>query len=226
MKRSGLALVFLMLLALYSQAEVIDRIVAIVNGNLIMLSDVDQEARLEAFIGGQSFSKNASSELNAVLQRMIDRELLHEQMRGVRSMELTSTPVDRRLRDLRNSLGSTTQSDEGWQKALTDAGITEQQLREHYADQVQTLRFLEARLRPRLQVDNAAIEKYYRETFVPQLQKAGQSVVPLADVSRRIRDILIEQELDESLTKWLESLRDQSDIEMMKPMEAQSAGNK
>lgn len=201
---------------------VIDRIIAIVNGKLILQSDVQQEARMEAFLSAQQPSQFTSSDLQETVQRMIDRQLVHEQMRSIRTVEPNSQAVERRLKQLRDSLGKPVESDAGWQAAIAAAGLTEQEIREHFADEVQTMRFLEARLRPQIQVDAASIETYYREKFLPELEKSGEKPVPLSDVSRKIRDILTEQKLDASLSVWLKSLRAQSEVRTPAPIENDS----
>ncbi|HLH06318.1 MAG TPA: hypothetical protein VKW78_03700 [Terriglobales bacterium] len=221
MKR-GLAILFLLLFTWAARGratEVIDRIVAVVNGKLILQSDVEQEARLEAFLAGDRVSEVESSEADAVLQRMIDRQLIHEQMHGATTISTSAPPVERRVKELRTSIGKSVESDEGWHNALGDAGLTEEEVRQHFADEVQTMRFVETRLRPRIQVDEKSIETYYREELLPELQKSGGPTVSLPDVSRKIRDVLIERELDASLSEWLKSLRQQSEIRLLSPIQ-------
>ena len=226
MQRRAITSTMLLLLAFALSApasDVIDRIVAIVNGKLILQSDVQEEARIEAFLAGQQPSGFKPEELRTVVDRMIDRQLVHEQMRTVREVATSSQAVERRMKQLRQSLGKPAETDADWQKTLADAGVTEEQLRSHFADEVQTMRFLEARLRPQIQVDAAAIETYYREKLLPEMQKSGEKEAPLAEVSPRIREVLIEQKLDESLTQWLKSLREQSSIRVPAPIESNAA---
>jgi peptidyl-prolyl cis-trans isomerase SurA len=223
-RRTIIAMLLLLAFATGAPAsEVIDRIVATVNGKLILQSDVEEEARLEAFLAGQPPSDFKPEELRTVVERMIDRQLVHEQMRSVREVATTSQSVERRMKQLRQTLGKLAETDAGWQKTLSDAGVTEEELRAHFADEVQTMRFLEARLRPQIQVDAAAIESYYREKLLPEMQKSGEKEAPLADVSPRIREVLVEQKLDESLTLWLKSLREQSNIRVPAPIESNAA---
>jgi peptidyl-prolyl cis-trans isomerase SurA len=226
MRRDKVLITILLLLALglcAPASEVIDRIVAIVNGKLILQSDVEQEARMEAFLAGQQVSDFKPEELQLLLERMIDRQLVHEQMRSVREVATTSQSVERRIKQFRESLGKSAETDAAWQRLLADGSVTEEELRAHFADEVQTMRFLEARLRPQIQVDAAAIETYYREKLLPEMQKSGEKEPPLAEVSPRIREILIEQKLDESLTQWLKSLREQSSIRVPRQIESNAA---
>lgn len=219
-RRLTIAYVFLVLMTTCVMGgEVIDRIVAVVNGKLILQSDIEQEARLEAFLAGQHVSEFKTPDLQTILQRMIDRQLIHEQMRGARPVEISSPPVERRVKDFRMSIGKSAQNDEEWQRILVEAGVTDQEVRRHFADEVQTMRFVESRLRPQIQVDSTSIENYYRQELLPQIQKSGGDPVPLQDVTRRIRDILVEKKLDASLSDWLKSLREQSDIRVLAPIE-------
>ena len=62
------------------RAEVIDRIVATVNGQIILLSDWEDSLRFEAFTSGRPLNRFTAEERKAVLDRLIDRELLREQL--------------------------------------------------------------------------------------------------------------------------------------------------
>ena len=52
------------------------------------------------------------------------------------------------------------------------------------------------------------------------MRKSGEKEAPLAEVLPRIREVLIEQKLDESLTQWLKSLREQSSIRVPAPIQS------
>ena len=60
-------------------AEVIDRIVATVNGHVILLSDWEDSLRYEACSGGEPLDRITTEERQAALDRLIDQELLREQ---------------------------------------------------------------------------------------------------------------------------------------------------
>src|ERR1700746_3562198 len=62
--------------------EVIDRIVATVNGHIILQSDWDEGLRYESFLSGRPLSLFTDEDRRAVLDRLIDQELLAEQMKS------------------------------------------------------------------------------------------------------------------------------------------------
>ena len=62
--------------------EVIDRIVATVNGRIILQSDWDEALSYEALLSGRALSFFTDEDRRAVLDRLIDQELLAEQMKS------------------------------------------------------------------------------------------------------------------------------------------------
>jgi hypothetical protein len=94
-------------------------------------------------------------------------------------------------------------------------GLSEAELQDRIRLQIELTRLMEMRLRPNVQVDSESIGAYYREKFVPEVRKKGAQEPPLAQVSAQIREILTQQKLDELLTAWLQSLRQQSQIRVI-----------
>src|SRR5882724_13356301 len=60
--------------------DVIDRIVATVNGHIILQSDWDDAIAYEAFIGGKPLQQLTGEDRKAALDRLVDQELLRQQM--------------------------------------------------------------------------------------------------------------------------------------------------
>src|SRR5256885_8797370 len=61
--------------------QVVDRMVANVNGHVLLQSDWEGELAFEAFIAGRSPNSFSAAERKAALDRLIDQELLREQVR-------------------------------------------------------------------------------------------------------------------------------------------------
>jgi hypothetical protein len=116
-----------------------------------------------------------------------------------------------RLEEIRRQIpGAAT--DAGWQAALQRYGLTQTEVEERVADQVQILHFIEVRLRPTVHVDRRSIEAYYYDTLVPKLREKGAKQAPLGEVSAQIEEILSQQALDSLLSDMLRDLRQQSEI--------------
>jgi len=207
--------VLAVLLAAFSlpaaRAEVIDRIVATVNGRVILQSDWDEALRYEALLNGSRLSDFTDDERRAVLDRLIDQELLGEQMKAAYFQHASESEAAARIAEARKQYPEAT-TDEGWQAVLARFGLTEKDLVAHVQQQIDLMRLVDARLRPAVQIDSKTIEAYYREKFVPQLKQSGAGEVALADVSARIRELLTQEKVNELLVSWLQTLRSESKV--------------
>ena len=189
--------------------EVVDRIVANVNGHILLQSDWEEELAFEAFANARPLDALTPAERKAALDRLIDQELLREQVRPLESAP--AELVAARVAEIRKTLLLT--SDEGWRAALQRYGLTQPVLEKRLGNDIQLMRLVEARLRPSVQVDTPAVESYYRERLLPELQRAGSKAVSLPEVFGHIRDLLTEQKVNQLLDSWLVSLRSESRIQ-------------
>jgi len=207
----GLVLAGLCFSARLSSAEVVDRIIATVNGHVILQSDLDEALSYEALLTNRSLNQFTDDDRRAVLDRLIDQELLREQMKSADFAHATDAEVDARLAEARK-LYPQAASPEAWQSLLAQYHLTEKDLIDHIRQQIDVMRLVDARLRPSVQIDSKSIEAYYRNQFVPQLKQSGVSDVPLAEVSSRIRELLTEQKVSELLVSWLQTLRSEGQV--------------
>jgi peptidyl-prolyl cis-trans isomerase SurA len=192
-------------------AEVIDRIVATVNGHVILQSDWDEALCYEALLTNRTLVQFADDDRRAVLDRLIDLELLRGQMKSADFPHATDAEVAARVTDARKQYPQAT-SEEAWQALLAEYHLTEKDLFAHVRQQIDVMRLVDARLRPTVEIDSKSIEAYYRDKFVPQLKQSGASEVPLADVSGKIRELLTEEKVSELLVSWLQTLRSEGQI--------------
>ena len=191
--------------------EVIDRIVATVNGRIILQSDLDEALSYEALLNGRNLSQFSDDDRRLVLDRLIDQELLRGQLKSTDFKHATDAEAAARVSDARKQYAEAV-TDAGWQSVLDKYRLREKDLLSHVQQQLDLMRLVDARLRPTVQIDSKTIETYYREKFVPQLRQAGSGDVPLADVSGRIRELLTEQKVSELLVSWLHTLRSEGDV--------------
>ena len=73
-----------------SDAEVIDRIVATVNGHVVLQSDWEDALRYEAFSSGHPLDHLTAEDRKSALDHLIDQELLREQLRAPDSPHASS----------------------------------------------------------------------------------------------------------------------------------------
>jgi peptidyl-prolyl cis-trans isomerase SurA len=203
-------------------AEIVDRIVATVNGHIILQSDWDEALNYEALLNGRNADDFNDDERRAVLDRLIDQELLAEQMKSAYFQHCSETEAAPTVEDARKRYPEA-KTDQDWQSVLAKFQLTEKDLLAHVQQQVDVMRLVDAHLRPAVQIDSKTIEAYYRDKFVPQLKQQGAGDVALADVAGKIREVLTEEKVSELLVSWLQTLRSESKVSM--PGVANPAGD-
>ncbi|HEY1399938.1 MAG TPA: hypothetical protein VF953_00030 [Terriglobales bacterium] len=209
-KHCTVSMALCMALALSSEGgQVIDRVVTNVNGHVVLQSDWEQEVAFEAFANARDPDSFTSAERNAALDRLIDRELLREQVRPSQPPPLEQ--VAARVAEVRKLHPDCT-TDDGWRAKLQRYGLTQSALEKRFAEQIQLMRLVEDRLRPSIQIDQQAVETYYHDQLLPDMKRAGSVAAPLTEVFGRIKDLLAERKMNELLSGWLASLRSGSHI--------------
>ncbi len=191
--------------------QVIDRIVATVNGHIILQSDWDEALRYEALLNGRALNQFTDEDRRAVLDRLIDQELLGEQMKSAFFEHASEAEAAARVAEARKQYREAA-TDEGWHLVLSRFGLSEKDLVAHVQQQIDLMRLVDAHLRPAVQIDSKTIEAYYREKFVPQLKQSIVAKVPSADVAAKIRELLTQEKVNEMMISWLQSLRSESKV--------------
>jgi len=191
--------------------DVLDRIVATVNRQIILQSEWQDAVRYEAFVDGRSLDQVEAADRKAALDHLIDQELLLEQMRSSGYPHASDEEVARRVQEIRKQYAGA-ETETGWQTALARYGLTENELKQRVALQVDLLGLVDARLRPNIVIDSKSIESYYNQELLPKLRQSGAEQVPLAEVTPKIKELLTQQKMNQMLVAWLQDLRAGSEI--------------
>lgn len=203
--------------------QTVDRVVGAVGTSAITATDVENEYRLELFLGGRMTggAPPGRATLDQVRQRMIDRLLLLEEVRtdGIK-VAPSDAAVSARWSALRGKFPNPAMFDEG----LRGLGMSEDALRAVLAAQEEVLRLIDQRLRPEAVVEPAEIDAYYHDTLLPKLShQTGETSPPPAEVEGRIREILVQQKIDVLLEDWLKRLRARGDVRVIGSAEVDPA---
>jgi parvulin-like peptidyl-prolyl isomerase len=199
---------------------VLDRVVAVVNNQAILASDVDEEVRLSVLDPGRAGLGVLTRQ--RALEQLISRALIQQQVRqeDELAMEPSQAEVDVRLAEIRKQVPACVHlncaSEEGWKAFLAARGLTPERVQSYLRRRIQILRFIEERFRLGISIAPDEIETYYRETLLPQYA-AGEAIPPLAEVAPRIQEILLQRQVNALFDDWLKNLRKQGDVEVLDP---------
>ena len=185
----------------------VDRILATVDGDPILLSD------LERLIGLGGVRRNEGESDAALRRRALDQMIenrlrLHELDRfGYEQAPLEE--IDRRYQRIRDRFASEAE----FRAELDRLGLDDTRLRLLVARQISILAYVEERLGPRVFVGVEDIRKYFDEELKPALVARGEAVPPIESVREQIRGVLREKRLNEEIDRWTRDLRAKADIE-------------
>src|SRR6266496_4171969 len=191
-------------------SEVLDGIVATVNGHVILQSDLDEELRFESLMSGHEQQGTSADDWKRVLDRLVDRELLNEQVSTAEFAQTTADEIEKQLEQVKSDYlqkGKTS-----WTSALASHGFSESEIRDRIALGLNQWKLIDARLRPSIQIDQTAIDDYYNRQFLPELRRSGGQPIALQEAAPKIRELLTQQKINEALASWLETLRSQAQI--------------
>src|SRR5678815_2483493 len=157
-----------------ARAEVIDKIVAVVDGSIITLSDIRLEHEIQAVLGDPSETDED------LLKTMIDRSLMEEDMMQFPSLDISDEEVDERM------------------KAISDLrGLKPSVIRDAIVHKLQRRRYLDLRYRQFIVISSEEIEKEYETVFVPEAKKRGIAIPELKVIESDLRMILFEKKVSQ-----------------------------
>ena len=183
-------------------------------------SDVNEEMRYAVL---QPFSiDSARNTPQRALQRLIDRDLILQQMQTAETVTPpTPEEVQQRITELRGVIPECAQyhceTDAGWQAFLKAKGLTEKEVEAHWSQRMLILSFIQSRFGSGVRITPAEIADYYNKTLVPQFHDKAMKPPPLAAVSSRIEEILLQQRVSSLLLEWLQSLKSEGSVSILDP---------
>jgi len=188
-----------------SAQEVVDRIVARVETDIILLSDVRQLNRYQIFLDGK-----AQSDAD-ILNRLIDQWIVRSEASVARFPQPTDDDVNRSIERLKRSFSSP----EEFQERQKSSGVTDEEIRRFVRAQLYLSNYLDSRFRPAIQIDEKAIEDFYKTRVVPRAESRGQTPPTLDNARDFIQEALVQQAINEQADRWLKESRSRVRVELM-----------
>jgi peptidyl-prolyl cis-trans isomerase SurA len=202
-----------------AKAVVLDHVVAVINGSVILQSDVEEEM---AYAVLQPFSISATANTpQRALQRLIDRALILQQMETTQTVAApTAEELQRSITQLRGLIPDCARyqcvTDVGWQNFLKANNLTTKEVEFRWRQRLDILSFIQSRFGAGVRITPAEIEDYYKKTLVPQFH--GKMKPPALEVvSPRISEILLQQRVSSLLLDWLQSLKSEGSVSILDP---------
>jgi len=158
---------FLLALSIACRAEVIDRIAVVVGNRVITESEIMREIRLTAFLNAEPLDFSAESKRKTA-ERLVEQRLIQIENDISLYPEPAVESIDQALAEVKARASTPAKYEEEIQRT----GIVEKELKDHLRRQLTTLRFLELRFRPGIQISEEEIGPYFEQRLLPELKKA------------------------------------------------------
>jgi hypothetical protein len=184
-----------------------DRVVAVVDGDPLLESDLDRAIVL----GGapRPAGENERERRRRVLDGLIEERLrFHE----VERYGFEQVPVEMIAKQV-EAIRARFPSEDAFRQRLQQLGMPLSGLEQLVARQLQVMVYVDELLGARVFVGLEEIEAYYQRTLVPRLRAEGKPAPPLDEVREQIREVLRQQRLNEELQHWTTELRRRADVE-------------
>jgi peptidyl-prolyl cis-trans isomerase SurA len=198
----------------------LDRLVAVVNGEVILESDVDEERRFEEV---QPYRTIEESTRAKIIERLVDRTLILQQAALEPQDTVTDKELDTQLATLRKDVPgckpNACETDAGWKDFLASHGFTVEEFSSRWQKRMQLLKFIEVRFRNGISVKDDEVQAYYEKTMLPEYEKRHVTPPPVDAIKRRIEEVLLQQQVSALLQDWLKSLRAQGSVWILTPGE-------
>jgi hypothetical protein len=183
--------------------EVVDRIVARVENDLILLSDVRELEEYQQLLDGKSESESA------LVDRLIDQWIVRSEAQLSRFPEPKDEEINREVSRVVKSFGSPAE----YEARKKQSGLSDTEVRKIVATQLYLSNYLDSRFRPSAQIDEKAVEDFYQNAVVPRAKARGQEP-PTLDASRDIiQDALVQSDITEQADRWLKETRDRLHVQ-------------
>ncbi len=187
-----------------ADGEVVDRIAARVEGDIIALSEVRELSAYQQLLDDQS------QPVPKLIDELVEQWAINNEAQSAQFSQPSDADVDLQIKSIQQRF----KTPQEFSQRLTALGLTPGNLRRIVAKQIYLTRYLDYRFRPAAQVDDPAIEKYYNDTLVPALKAKQQPVPSLDSVSDQIREILVEQDINARAAAWLMDTKSRMNVEI------------
>jgi hypothetical protein len=177
--------------------EVVDRMVARVENDIILLSDVRELGKYQIFADGKSESDQQ------ILERLIDQWIVRNEANLALFPQPKPQDVERSLARLKRSFSSPEEFEE--RKKLS--GLSDDDIMRLLKSQLYLSNYLDTRFRPSIQIDDQAIEEFYKTRVIPRAESRGQTPPPLENAREFIQEALVQRAVNQEADKWLKESR-------------------
>jgi hypothetical protein len=200
-------LLLLMLVTVPAAAVTVDRIAAVVDGQVLTVSEITQLVEIRFF---QRLGKSEDEHRREVLDALIAQALRFRDVERFGAQDISADAIEARVREIQGRFASEAE----FLAAITRAELTLDETRALAKRQLQVEAYIQERFAPLVFVTAEEIEEYYRTTWAAQRRERGLTVQPLAEVREEVRTAVRSSRLDSEIDRWTAQLRARANVDV------------
>lgn len=200
-------LISLLFVALPLSAVTVDRIAAVIDRQVLTVSEISQMMDIRFF---PSAGKSEDEARRDVLDALIAQSLRYRDVERFGADDIPRDTIEARIGEMRGRFAS----EEAFNAALARAELTLDEVRALTKRQLQVEAYIQERFAPLVFVSSEDIDDYYAGAWTRQRRERGLPVPPVGEVRDEIRQAIRSSRLQEEIDKWTAQLRARANVDV------------
>jgi peptidyl-prolyl cis-trans isomerase SurA len=203
-----IAFVALLAAATPARAQTIDRIAAVVENQVITLTEVEQLATIRVLNPRADESDTAYR--RRILDALISQSLRYRDVERFGAEDVSRDAIESRIA----RIVARHPSEAAFMETLANTELTIDELRALIKRQLRVEAYIDERYAPLVFVSLEEIENYYNKSWLPQRADRGLPAVPLAEAREEIRALLKAERVRVETDQWTAQLRARANVDV------------
>jgi hypothetical protein len=184
-------------------AQVVDCIVAEVNGKALTLTDI--RILQEFAISPDDKDGAPPVTLRQTLEEAINRRVVIDLVRE--DIEVTQIEADDLLVRWKGRFDA-----RQWQERLAAYGLQEEALKPYVDEMIRYVKTIDLRFGRGVDVSRQDVERHYEDVYVPSERAMGREPRPLVQAAAEIEALIKSEKAGQQAATWVRSLRAQAEV--------------
>jgi hypothetical protein len=200
-------LILAALLALPASAVTVDRVAAVVDRQVITVSEIAQMVDIRFF---SRLAKSEDDHRREILDALIAQALRYRDVERFGAQDIPADTIEARVVEIRGRFPSEAE----FNAAVARSELTLDEVRALAKRQLQVEAYIQERFAPLVFVTNEEIADYYTTTWTRARRERGLPVLPLNDVREEVRTAVRSSRLQTEVEKWTAQLRARANVDV------------
>ncbi|MEO6258889.1 MAG: hypothetical protein ABIP63_01010 [Thermoanaerobaculia bacterium] len=189
-------------------ALTVDRIAAVIDRQIITVSEISQMTLIRFL--PRTKGQSEDDYRHEILDTLIAQALRFRDVERFGAQDISKDSIETRLQEIRARSASPATFD----AALLKAELSVDEIRALIKRQLQVEAYIQERFAPTVLVSSEEIEAYYAGAWSQQRKERGLAIPPLSDVRDEVRSLIRSRQLQKEIETWTGQLRSHANVDV------------